>query len=876
MVRQSCRWLPLTLALLLAGGCLYPVREKVDSVVCDLDAQPRDVQTSQVEGPTAATSTPTDAKGEKPAKVGKTAAPDKDQTMTLVAAEQGERRDQPSILDRLELGRDFPGGNAPKIELPPFKPENKAERERIINKLYPPLDPLGTDPAPLAGPDGHPLTLSDLQRIALAKHPSIRQAAARVEAARGAAIQAGMPSNPTFSAEGDTFGTAGAPGYEGFFLEQRIPLLNRLQLQRAAAAMDLKNAEVALRRAETDLAHQVRGNYFAVLVALESMRINKALVDFTTSVYDIQLDQLKVGGLAAPYEPMLLRVAALQARLALYQSRNQYQSSWKLLAASLGQPTLAPTEVAGRLDIPVPVYDHARVLEWALIHHTDVRTAQNSLLQSNYQLRLAQLVPISDADLRIGAQKDYTGPPHLVVGTVALAFTIPIWDRNQGGIIQAQGNVVAASEQEHLARTNLTTTLATAYNTYVNNRLAIEMYRKEILPRQVQGYRALYERFQGEGLRIAPAAGSTTPAFGDLLSAQSTLVTNVQAYTVALGALWQSVTDVADVLQTDDLYQIGGEAVPTEALEAVPDLRQLPALPCCHPCAPPDAAFGSDNGVWDRVAPGWDEQPAAPLKAELIKAPHVEPPPPPAPKPLPEAVVPPLAPQPLPQAGVSVGGERQTTVVPPLAPKPLPQAIVPPPAPKALPPAVVPTLVPMPAAPVERIEPKVWPSAYAEPSATIHDDAKPKPPPAETPKPQPPVLPITPEGPDYLPPFSTAPAAHPVESKIWPAVYTEPLAVAKDDVKKVRKSPPNTAPSTKLPPAPEVPKPLPGEQPSARVRPASGVAPTTLKPPPPGGVAPLPALRPDSPKAVPQAAIDQTLLEAPPTVSIMPWSDKKD
>src|SRR5260370_14867170 len=134
---------------------------------------------------------------------------------------------------------------------------------------------------------------------------------------------------------------------------------------------------------------------------------------------------------------------------------------------------------------------------------------------------------IPGPDARIGGQNNYTSPPEVtVVGTVSLGFAIPIWDQNQGGIIQAQGNVVAASEQEHLVHTNLATTLTTAFNAYENNRIAVAMYRKEILPRQVQGYRALYERFATEGPRVAPPIGSTPPAFADLINAQQTLVTN--------------------------------------------------------------------------------------------------------------------------------------------------------------------------------------------------------------------------------------------------------------------------------------------------------------------------------------------------------------
>src|SRR5205823_12521777 len=133
------------------------------------------------------------------------------------------------------------------------------------------------------------------------------------EAARGAALQAGMPPNPGFGYEGDTMGTMGSAGYQGAFVDQLIKTANKLQLARAVATMDLRNAELALRRAQTDLATRVRGGYFAVLVARENVRINKALAGFTTQIFNIQVDQIKAG-FAAPYEPMWLRPLAYQPR----------------------------------------------------------------------------------------------------------------------------------------------------------------------------------------------------------------------------------------------------------------------------------------------------------------------------------------------------------------------------------------------------------------------------------------------------------------------------------------------------------------------------------------------------------------------------------
>ncbi len=101
-------------------------------------------------------------------------------------------------------------------------------------------------------------------------------------------------------------------------IDQTIKTGGKLGLQTAAAEMALHNAELALRRARSDLATQVRNAYFAVLVAKETVRVNRALAHFTDEVYRLQADLL-AGGFAAPYEPAALRAQAFTSRLAYRQ-----------------------------------------------------------------------------------------------------------------------------------------------------------------------------------------------------------------------------------------------------------------------------------------------------------------------------------------------------------------------------------------------------------------------------------------------------------------------------------------------------------------------------------------------------------------------------
>lgn len=568
------RWLPWMVVIMLIPGCCYPVREHADLTVCDLAAHPVDLPPP---GPAFLERSDYPPREEQLFQT-------EEKTKPQPSLEPGDKEPiRPTM--RLKIPTDLPGANAPLIDLP----KDKVQRAAALDRLLPPMPPLGADPQPVPGPNGQPLTLADLQNLALTNSPLLRQAAANVEAAKGAAIQAGAYPNPNFGYESDTVNTGGNAGFQGIFFEQVIKTGGKLKLAEAAATMDWKNADVAFHKAEFDLLTQVRTNYFAVLVAQETVKVTRALVRFTADVYGIQVDQVKYAE-AAAYEPMQLRVLANQARAALIQARNRYTAAWKQLAASLGLPAMPPTELAGRVDMPIPHFIYDAALEHVLRAHTDVQTAENNILKARYNLRLAQITPCPDVNLHVAIQEDYTVPPaRRTTHNIQMGIPVPLWDHNKGNIIQAQGNLLNVIEGPHQTRDDLTNRLATAFEQYENNRVLLELYRAKILPDQVRTFRGVYGRHQVD----------KDVSFGDIVTAQQTLVTVITTYVTTLGQTWSSVTAVADLLQTRDLFQVGLQ----DCVEPVPDLEHLAALPCCHPCSSlPDPKFKEMHGDWPPAA----------------------------------------------------------------------------------------------------------------------------------------------------------------------------------------------------------------------------------------------------------------------------------
>jgi cobalt-zinc-cadmium efflux system outer membrane protein len=564
------RLLALSGALLLSG-CLYQVREQVDQDVCRLATLPYDQQPAL---PAASQSPPKGSSGDRNYG-GKTSQPSAGTDIQTAAYMQGgDQLARPAdVRDRLDLRipAEVPGSEARRIQLP----SDPAAKARTIRRIYPKLPPLPAEPKALPGPSGKPYTLADFQRLAVENVAQLRQAASDVLAARGNLIQARAYPNPTVSYLSQPSSDGSTSGVQGFSVDQVIKTCGKLKLAGAAAQMDLANAELALLRARSDLATAVRNAYFSFLVAKETVRVNKALARFTDEVYRLITGYL-AGGFAAPYEPGALRALANTARMNYRQSIQTYIYSWQQLVATLGLRHLPLSEVAGRLDAAIPYFDYDLVLSHVLRNHTDVLTARNTLEKARYSLKLAQVAPFPDVDVNVGFLKDLSVPPKQFTHTVSIGVPFPIWDRNRGNIMAAEAALYRAKEEPHRVEVALTNTLASAYMGYKNNLEVLEQTRVYILPDQVRTYLGALRRRQLD----------MSASLYDLVGAQQTLSTSVTTYLTTLGSLWSSVVAVADLLQTDDLFQL---AKP-RAVPALPDLDTLTPWPCCHTCPPPGAA----------------------------------------------------------------------------------------------------------------------------------------------------------------------------------------------------------------------------------------------------------------------------------------------
>jgi cobalt-zinc-cadmium efflux system outer membrane protein len=413
----------------------------------------------------------------------------------------------------------------------------------VVQAAYPSLTPIG---ASLAEGSGSPMSLADLQQLALTNSPVLRQAEASADAAYGLAIQAGLHPNPTAGYQVDQWQPGPKPehnsGQQGFFINQLIKTAGKLSLARQVAGYDYINALVAVRRARVDVSNLVRTSYFAALVARQAWEVNKALAGTADEVYRLQLKQVAAGE-AAGYEPLQLYSQAVQARNAVIQAEATYRASWRQLAAAVGRPDLPPTPLGGRADTPAPTFSLDDLTARMLEGHTDLLTARNSIAQAQTNLTLQRRIPISDVTVNNTQQFDNAASNYQF--GLQIGITLPLYDRNQGNVRSAYAQIAVATEKLASTQNDLTGRMAEAFARYEANKAIAANYRDRILPTLTQTYQSLVRRYQVEPDKVG---------FNDIVVAQQNLAQAMQSYLAALSSLWQAVVDVANLAQQDDLY----------------------------------------------------------------------------------------------------------------------------------------------------------------------------------------------------------------------------------------------------------------------------------------------------------------------------------
>jgi cobalt-zinc-cadmium efflux system outer membrane protein len=383
------------------------------------------------------------------------------------------------------------------------------------------------------------LSLTQLEQMALAGNPSLAQAEARVRALRGRWTQVGLPPNPTAGYLASEVGNEGRAGQQGGYVGQEFITGGKLRLNRAVVAQEIQRAEQEQVAMQLRVLTDVRKAYYSALLAQRRTEVAAELSRATTRAAAASKELFEVAG-DIP-RPALLQAQIEQQNAGIFvqNAENERLATRRQLSAVVGSD-LSGVRLSGEISQLPAQLDWEQQLSRTTAASPEMAAAFAEVARAQAALQRACVEPVPDVNTQFIVQYDNASEDS--IAGVQVGLPLPIWNRNQGGIRQAEAEITAARRNADRVELDLKRRLAIAFQAYTTARSQAEIYATQILPKAQESFE-LVQR------------GYTLGELGylDYLSAQRTYSQTNLAYLDALSALWSSWNEMEGLLLSGSL-----------------------------------------------------------------------------------------------------------------------------------------------------------------------------------------------------------------------------------------------------------------------------------------------------------------------------------
>lgn len=382
------------------------------------------------------------------------------------------------------------------------------------------------------------LSLDAALAMALAHHPDLRASMLEREASEGATQQAGAWQNPELSTLVED--TRQATRTTTIQLNQPIELGGKrsARVNAARAAQSQADLDVAARRAQ--VRSQVMAAFYGVAVAQERVRLSQELGGLASQAREAASKRVTAGKVS-PVEELKAQVAEAQALSASTVAQSEWRAAVSQLQQALGDSSAKFERVEvdiGRLPSAEPWEPLPQRVEAS----PAIARAQQEIARRQALSDLERARRIPDLTLTLGAKRDQQlGRDQPIVG---LSLVLPLFDRNQGAILEASRREDKARAEFDALRASIEAQAVQALSQLTSALTQAQTLRDKVLPAARQAF-------------AASTKGYELGKFGflDVLDAQRTLF---DAETQALSA-------AAQAHQADArLLELLGEPTPTK------------------------------------------------------------------------------------------------------------------------------------------------------------------------------------------------------------------------------------------------------------------------------------------------------------------------
>lgn len=405
-----------------------------------------------------------------------------DAKSSLTIIETAYQRGGVTILDLLDAARTAAATQLNYVDALTAYQRNRFQLESVV------AGDLPHETAPVPSPLTPPLrlTVNEAVSLFLKQNLDLLIAQYQIDTAKAQAITARLFPNPTlnlgtYSSWSHVTGSIARSTELWGNVTQLFELAGKRGYRLASAGFGRQSAEAALEDTIRQLTFAVKDAYVHVQSARQHVRIAQENVDRFTRIIEINAIRVQKGFLA-PVDLIRLRLQVVDFQTTLLKAQQDLQSALNDLRLLLALPPAVRLELQSdlafrRVEPDLPTLQHI-----ARERRPDLRMARATMSQREADLQLALAGRYPDPSFGTGlAVQGPTGPDNPQQITTTSAVPLLLFNRNQGGIVQAEVMVRRSAADLKKTELQVDNEVALTYQTLLYNRGLVELYQGGVL-----------------------------------------------------------------------------------------------------------------------------------------------------------------------------------------------------------------------------------------------------------------------------------------------------------------------------------------------------------------------------------------------------------
>ena len=306
-----------------------------------------------------------------------------------------------------------------------------------------------------------------------------------IESSQGEQLTARLFPNPMASlgvasspVQGRTLGNSGQLTSQ---IQQLFELAGKRGYRIESAEFGLHSAEAGFEDAVRQLRFAVKDAYYRTQLARRRLVLAEENRDRFSRILEVNTIRFKKGYIAE-VDLIRIRLQLIDFQTQVIQAIQESESARSDLRQLLRLSPVIPVELTTELEYQRVDPDIVKLRTLASDHRPDVRAKRSTLSQREAELRLAKAYRIPDVTVGAGyAVQGSHGPDNSNQMAFSLGVPLPLFNRNQGKIMQAEASMQAAGADLNKTLNQVENQVEVAYRNLLESRRLVEAFLVGVL-----------------------------------------------------------------------------------------------------------------------------------------------------------------------------------------------------------------------------------------------------------------------------------------------------------------------------------------------------------------------------------------------------------